>query len=46
MTIRIKAKITGDKELEKKFNDTSRVKEPVAKYLDFLLQTMQKKIHL
>lgn len=35
MTITIKTKITGDKELEKKFNDRSRVKEPVAKYLDF-----------
>ena len=40
MTIRIKAKITGDKELEKKFNDRSRVKEPIAKYLDFFSRSV------
>ena len=35
MTVTIKVKITGDKELAQKLNDKSKIKEPVAKYLDF-----------
>ena len=34
--VRIKARITGGEELEAKFNDKSRIKDPVFNYLDFL----------
>ena len=34
--VRIKARITGDKELKRKFEDKSRIKDPMGKYLDFI----------